>query len=241
MSNPFSYRNRFASYLKRERRAIDAWTSEKTREELYQQLCNEKTGQPYTDAQKKSFEQKQLVMKKFRQQRASGEDDVTFLDGRMAKIIVDDYSQRPIDESWYLRSLDFPKLKKLTPAAVEVLMSYNSPISFPWSALQNTPFLLKKLTKRKNTTTLTEIGKLDLDTAKMFQYAKGEFFLMGIKGLEVEVAAQLIKAKEAFWIDVDKKPSEEIIEILAKKRNLYLLPMEYYTLPIAVREAKKSR
>lgn len=119
-------------------------------------------------------------MKKFRQQRASGEDDVTFLDGRMAKIIVDDYSQEGNNEWKRLPFVHLYGLKKLTLEAAQVLSKYHSELYLPWRALQGNPMILQELSKRTKDTIFMRVGEISLEMAAACNPTKAKFILQHV-------------------------------------------------------------
>lgn len=203
MKNPFSYRNSLAHRLREERRAIDAWTSEKTRKELYQELIAVKRNSPaYWNAQRqrntKRSKQNELLRKQFEKEWEYWKPhQVTYLDGKMAKRLVE-FSKK----SYASNSLWFKNLKELTYGAAHILAKYNWLLTLPWLSLKNKPSLLRTILEHKQEIIFGNVENFSREMAQELEHAQGDVTLR-IKNLAfpveklLELKANLSLGKES--------------------------------------------
>lgn len=233
MNNPFSYRNCLARRLIDERRVVGEWESQATknarnasereaianeskkrRKELYEWLSKKKETFAYKNTEEKRgthpLHQKQYSQTKIDEALKDGRDpsyQVTYLDGQMAKQIVD-YFQRSSLEKWKLNALWFTALKKITYGAVDVLAQYDWHIILPWWVLKEDLNRLKKLfeyqdmafTDRENL--FLRVGKLDPKMAEVFvNIAPGEKIRLNNLKLTPQTAKVLLDSDLEVWYE----------------------------------------
>ena len=139
-------------------------------------------------------------MEKFRKERALGEDQVSFLNGTMAQIIIDDYSQQVNNEGKRLPFLHLYGLKKLTPAAVQVLSNYDSELYLPWRALQENPAFLEQLSKRSKDTIFLRVGEVSPEMAAACKATKAKFLLQHVDPLSKAVLEQFKECHGSIFV-----------------------------------------
>lgn len=254
MNNPFSYRNCLARRLIDERRVVGEWESQATknarnaseretianeskkrRKELYEWLSKKKETFAYKNAEEKRgthpLHQKQYSQTKIDEALKDGRDpsyQVTYLDGQMAKQIVD-YFQRSSLEKWKLNALWFTALKKITYGAVDVLAQYDWHITLPWWVLKEDFNRLKKLFEHEDIaftnreTLFIWVGKLDPKMADVFvNISSGEKISLNNLKLTPQTAKVLLDSGLEIWYNSQKLHSSLVNELVKSKTSISL-------------------
>lgn len=149
------------------------------------------------------------------------------MNGKKAKELILYYSKKKVGRK--LPSLGLLNLRYLTPEAAQILASYDSGISIPWSALKNNPKTLKNLLYCEHGIIFLKVGSLDEEMVKICQEAKSCFSLHEVTAISPVAAQSLMRCKNLALISIKDDPGlTPILEMLAPlKSKILLFPRKY--------------